>query len=121
MSKAMNVLGGTLETCSDSPKTGFFRTGCCETGFDDVGQHVICVQATKEFLEFSKSAGNDLITPIPEYGFPGLKPGDQWCLCAERWQEAFEAGVAPPVILAACHVSALEWVNLVDLKAHAVK
>ena len=120
MSKATNVLGGVLETCSDSPKTGFYRTGCCETGQDDLGLHIICAVMTEEFLIFSKDAGNDLSTPMPQYGFPGLKPGDSWCLCAQRWQQAFEAGVAPSVRLEACHIAALEWVNLSDLRTKAV-
>ena len=120
MSKATNVLGGVLETCSDSPKTGFYRTGCCETGQDDLGLHIICAEMTEEFLIFSKDAGNDLSTPMPQYGFPGLKPGDSWCLCAQRWQQAFEAGVAPSVRLEACHIAALEWVNLSDLRTKAI-
>ena len=120
MSKATNVLGGVLETCSDSPKTGFYRTGCCETGQDDLGLHIICAEMTEEFLVFSKDAGNDLSTPMPQYGFPGLKPGDSWCLCAQRWQQAFEAGVAPSVRLEACHIAALEWVNLSDLRTKAI-
>ena len=120
MSKATNVLGGVLETCNDSPKTGFYRTGCCETGQDDLGLHIICAEMTEEFLIFSKDAGNDLSTPMPQYGFPGLKPGDSWCLCAQRWQQAFEAGVAPSVRLEACHIAALEWVNLSDLRTKAV-
>jgi uncharacterized protein (DUF2237 family) len=101
--------------------TGFFRTGCCETGPEDSGSHTVCAQLTAEFLAFSKEAGNDLSTPVPEYGFPGLKPGDRWCLCAARWQEALDAGVAPPVVLAATHEEALEVVSLEDLKAHAAE
>ena len=120
MSRATNVLGGVLETCSDSPKTGFYRTGCCETGRDDLGLHIVCAEMTEEFLIFSKQAGNDLSTPMPQYDFPGLKPGNRWCLCAQRWQEAFEAGVAPPVFLEGCHIAALEWVNLSDLKTKAI-
>ena len=106
--------------CSEDPLTGFVRSGCCEAVQGDLGMHVICVQVTKEFLEFSRSAGNDLSTPVPEFGFPGLTPGDRWCLCATRWQQAFEAGMAPPVVLAATHMSALEFVSLEDLQAHAI-
>lgn len=116
-----NVLGTKLEVCCLSPRTGFYRTGSCETGAQDVGTHVICARMTREFLEFSRLRGNDLITPHPEWDFPGLKPGDCWCLCATRWQEALEAGVAPPVNLAATHEYALEWVRLDDLKRHAIK
>lgn len=117
---AKNVLGTELLPCSLSPRTGFYRDGKCHTGAGDVGIHVICAELTKEFLQFSKDRGNDLSTPQPELGFPGLEPGDRWCLCAARWLEAFEAGVAPPVILAATHMSALEFVDLDDLKAHAL-
>ena len=120
MSKAMNVLGGELENCSTSPMTGFYRNGCCDTGRDDHGLHVVCIQATREFLEFSKEAGNDLSTPMPMYEFPGLKAGDRWCLCATRWQEALDAGHAPQVVLAATHVTALEWVRMDDLVKYAV-
>jgi uncharacterized protein (DUF2237 family) len=120
MSRGKNVLGEPLETCCESPMTGFYRTGCCETGPEDEGLHVVCAQMTKEFLRFSKSRGNDLSTPHPEFEFPGLKPGDRWCLCAARWKEAYEAGMAPPVVLAATHISALEFVSLEDLQAHAV-
>ena len=115
-----NVLGGALIPCSTAPRTGFYRTGCCETGADDTGLHVVCAQVTAEFLAFSRSRGNDLVTPHPEYGFPGLKPGDRWCLCAERWQEALEAGVAPPVVLAATHEAALQIVQREDLLRHAL-
>jgi uncharacterized protein (DUF2237 family) len=115
---AKNVLGGELEPCSFDPVTGFFRDGCCNTGADDAGAHVVCAKVTAEFLEFSKGAGNDLSTP--RFGFAGLEPGDQWCLCAARWQEAFEAGMAPEVVLEATHMGALEWVNLDDLRRHAV-
>ena len=118
--KARNVLGGTLETCSLAPRTGFFRNGCCDTGPDDVGVHTVCVRMTAEFLEFSKARGNDLSTPRPELGFPGLKPGDRWCLCAPRWQEALEAGMAPPVVLAATHEATRAFVSRADLEAHAV-
>jgi uncharacterized protein (DUF2237 family) len=126
---ARNVLGGLLATCSTAPLTSFYRTGCCDTGPDDLGVHVVCAQVAAEFLAFSRSRGNDLSTPRPEYGFPGLKPGDRWCLCADRWQEALEAGVAPPVVLAATHEAALEitlrvgasaTVRHEDLLRHAV-
>lgn len=120
MSKAMNVLGGSLETCSMAPLTGFYRNGCCDTGADDLGVHTVCAEMTAEFLTFSRSRGNDLSTPAPMFHFPGLKPGDRWCLCASRWQEALDAGVAPPVILASTHIQALEWVDLEDLVAHAL-
>ena len=116
----INVLGGELQSCSLDPLTGYYRTGCCENHGDDPGLHVVCVVMTDEFLEFSKAAGNDLSTPMPQYGFAGLRDGDQWCLCAPRWQEALEAGAAPKVRLAATHVSALEYSSLADLRAHAV-
>src|SRR3954452_669776 len=116
---AKNVLGGELQSCSTSPMNGVYRTGCCDTGADDPGVHTVCAQVTEEFLAFSQDAGNDLSTPMPEYGFAGLHPGDRWCLCASRWQEAFEAQAAPAVVLAATHARTLEWVNLADLKAHA--
>ncbi len=115
-----NVLGTELQPCSDDPLTGFYRDGCCRTGADDVGLHVVCARMTAEFLEFSRTRGNDLITPRPEFLFPGLQPGDQWCLCAARWQEALDAGVAPPVVLESTHISALEFVQLDDLLRHAV-
>ena len=118
-SQASNVLGGPLQPCSFDPVTGFFRDGCCHTGPGDHGLHTVCVEATAEFLHFSREAGNDLSTPVPEYEFPGLKPGDHWCLCVTRWMEAFEAGCAPRVVLEATHISALEYVELDDLKAHA--
>ena len=114
-----NVLGTELEPCSDDPLTGFYRDGCCRTGADDAGLHVVCARMTAEFLEFSRTRGNDLITPRPEFLFPGLQPGDQWCLCAARWQEALDAGVAPPVVLESTHISALEFVQLDDLMRHA--
>ncbi|WP_322815976.1 DUF2237 domain-containing protein [Chloroflexus sp.] len=117
---ARNVLGGPLALCSQQPLTGFFRTGCCDTGPHDVGLHVVCAQVTAEFLRFSRARGNDLITPRPEYRFPGLKPGDRWCLCALRWLEAYEAGVAPPVILAATHEAALTVIPRAVLLAHAL-
>lgn len=114
-----NVLGGVLQACSMSPRTGFFRDGCCRTGRGDVGVHVVCARVTEDFLAYSKARGNDLSTPRPEFDFPGLKPGDQWCLCASRWKEALDAGMAPPVVLEATHESALEFLDLVDLRAHA--
>ena len=114
---AKNVLGGELEPCSFEPLTGFYRDGCCNTGAEDAGAHVVCARVTAEFLEFSKQAGNDLSTP--QLGFAGLQPGDRWCLCAARWQEAFEAGMAPDVVLEATHIRALEWINLDDLRRHA--
>ena len=117
---ARNVLGTPLETCSLSPRTGFYRDGCCNTGPDDLGLHLVCIVATDEFLEFSASVGNDLSTPIPEYGFPGLNAGDRWCLCVQRWKQALQAGMAPQVVLEATHMSSLEFVDLEDLQAHAV-
>lgn len=117
---ARNVLGGALEACSTQPMTGFYRNGCCDVGPDDPGVHAVCTQVTAEFLAFSKAAGNDLSTPMPQHGFPGLKPGDRWCLCAARWKEALDAGVAAPVVLAATHEKALEFVPLEALKMHAV-
>ena len=120
MDQAKNVLDEPLEVCSTSPRTGFTRSGSCETGPEDLGSHTVCARVTREFLEFSLGRGNDLTTPAPEFGFPGLKPGDRWCLCAARWQEALEAGAAPRVALRATHERALEVVSLSDLKAHAV-
>ena len=117
---ARNVLGGPLSECSSAPLTGFFRDGCCNTSPQDIGRHVVCAQMTREFLEFSRARGNDLSTPIPAAGFPGLQPGDRWCLCAARWQEALEAGAAPRVFLAATHEAALDTVSLTDLKTHAL-
>lgn len=115
-----NVFGEPIEVCSLNPSTGFYRTGCCETGPEDVGVHTVCVEVTREFLAFSKARGNDLSTPRPEYGFPGLSAGDRWCLCAARWQEALDAGVAPRVVLAATHEASLEIARLEDLKRHAL-
>ena len=115
-----NVLGSPLKPCCFEPKTGYYRDGYCRTGADDLGKHTVCAVMTDAFLAFSKSQGNDLSTPRPEYEFPGLQDGDKWCLCVERWQEAFAAGCAPQVVLEACHVSALEFVDLEDLKAHAI-
>jgi len=120
MRTAKNVLGTDLEPCSFDPLTGFYRNGCCDTGPGDVGLHTVCAQVTSEFLEFSRAVGNDLSTPVPEYAFPGLKPGDRWCLCVERWKQAYEAGVAPPVVLRATHISALEFVTLEQLREHAL-
>ena len=114
-----NVLGETLEPCSFKPMTGFFRNGCCDTGPMDRGSHTVCIVATAEFLKFSAARGNDLSTPMPDYGFAGLKPGDRWCLCALRWREALEAGVAPPVVLEATHENALQFVTLESLQQHA--
>ena len=115
-----NVLGQRLSECSFRPLTGFFRSGCCETDASDRGAHVVCVQVTAQFLAFSKQRGNDLSTPVPEFGFPGLQPGDRWCLCAARWREALEAGMAPRVVLAATHERALDYVFLEDLKRYAL-
>jgi uncharacterized protein len=115
-----NVLGELLEICSIKPMTGFYRDGCCNTGREDVGSHTVCVVLTAPFLEFSKSRGNDLSTPVPEFGFPGLTPGDRWCLCAPRWQEAFEADRAPRVVLRATHEGALASCSLADLKRFAM-
>ncbi|WP_168564201.1 DUF2237 family protein [Crateriforma spongiae] len=120
MAKAKNVLGGELQTCSTDPMTGFYRDGCCNTGGQDTGLHVVCSQVTAEFLEFSRQRGNDLSTPNPMFDFPGLQPGDRWCLCAARWKEAFDAGMAPSVVLESTHISALEFANLDELKQHAV-
>jgi uncharacterized protein (DUF2237 family) len=116
---ARNVLGTELESCSLDPLTGFYRSGCCETGVDDLGVHVVCAEVTDDFLAFSREQGNDLSAPQP--GFPGLRAGDRWCLCASRWQEALDAGAAPPVVLEATHLQALEWVSLDDLRRHAVR
>lgn len=118
--RARNVLGGELQSCCRSPMTGYYRDGFCTTGAGDTGIHVVCAQLTEEFLEFTKSRGNDLSTPMPLYDFPGLKPGDRWCLCAARWKEALDAGVAPPVVLDSTHAASLEYVSLNDLKQHAV-
>lgn len=117
----LNVLGEELACCCTNPMTGFHRDGFCRTGQYDTGRHVICAQVTQEFLEFSVSMGNDLITPIPEANFPGLKPGDKWCLCALRWKEALEADLAPPVYLAGTHVKALDFVTLQQLRENEVK
>lgn len=119
MSEAKNVLGGKLQPCCKFPMTGFYRDGYCHTGPEDIGRHSVCIRATAEFLESSREAGNDLTTPRDDLDFPGLIAGDQWCLCALRWQEAFEAGAAPQVILSATEKSALEVIDLEDLKKHA--
>jgi hypothetical protein len=119
-SSARNVLGGPLAPCCEDPATGFFRDGYCHTGPQDVGSHTVCARVTDEFLAFSVRRGNDLVTPWPEFGFPGLTAGDRWCLCVARWREALEAGVAPPVVLAATHENALEVVSLEQLARHAV-
>ena len=118
---SINVLGGVLLPCSTEPLTGFFRDGCCNTGPDDRGLHTVCVVMTAAFLAFSKSAGNDLSTPMPQFGFQGLKPGDRWCLCAERWKEALDAGKAPQVVLEATHAVTLQVVPLEELKKYAVR
>ena len=117
---SINVLGGPLQPCSVAPLTGFYRDGCCNTGREDMGLHTVCTVMTAEFLAFSKAQDNDLSTPMPDYGFAGLKPGDRWCLCAARWREAFEAGRAPRVVLAATHEATLELVELGDLKRYAI-
>src|SRR5476651_2765251 len=117
---SLNVLGGPLRPCSTEPLTGFYRDGCCNTGREDLGLHTVCTVLTAGFLAFSKAQGNDLSTPMPEYGFAGLKPGDRWCLCAPRWKEAFDAGKAPRVVLGASHEGALEYCSLADLKTHAI-
>ena len=117
---ARNVLGEPMQSCCNDPMTGFYRDGYCHTGPEDLGVHTVCVRVTAEFLEYSKSRGNDLSTPHPEFGFPGLTAGDKWCLCAARWQEAFEAGKAPRVALMATHKSTLEIIDLKDLKSHAL-
>jgi uncharacterized protein len=118
--RGKNVFGREIALCGSQPKTGFFRDGCCNTGPQDRGNHTVCARVTKEFLEFSKAQGNDLSTPVPAYGFPGLKPGDRWCLCAARWKDAFDAGVAPPVLLASTNEAALRIVPYEALAAHAL-
>lgn len=115
-----NVLGGELKPCGTDPPTGFFRNGSCQTDVRDLGNHSVCAEVTEAFLEYSATQGNELRTPIPEFGFPGLQPGDRWCVCAARWQEALEVGVAPPVRLASTEENALEVVLLEDLKRHAI-
>jgi uncharacterized protein len=120
MDESLNVLGERLKPCAFDPRTGFFRDGCCNTGPEDRGRHTVCARMTPEFLAFSKARGNDLSTPRPEWGFAGLQPGDRWCLCVERWKEAWEAGVGPKVVFASTHRSALETVPLAVLSEHAI-
>ena len=117
--KQINVLGTELQPCSHDPITGYYRTGCCENRGDDPGMHVVCCRVTEDFLAFSKESGNDLSTPLPQHGFAGLRDGDQWCVCAMRWAEALAAGRACGVVLESTHISALEFVDLADLRAHA--
>ncbi|TGM73131.1 DUF2237 domain-containing protein [Leptospira mtsangambouensis] len=119
MDESINVLGGPLAPCSTRPLTGFFRDGCCNTSDDDIGSHTVCVLATEEFLESQKQSGNDLITPWPQYAFPGVKPGERWCLCASRWLEAYRNGVAPKVFLESTHKRALEIIPLELLERFA--
>lgn len=116
----LNILGGPLETCSLSPMTGFLRDGGCRMPTGDAGRHGVCAQVTQEFLDFTKTRGNDLTTPMPRHGFPGLKPGDRWCLCTSRWKEAYDSGVAPPVVLAATHANVSRHIPLVQLKRNAI-
>ncbi|MGE5169255.1 MAG: DUF2237 family protein [Rudaea sp.] len=118
--EAKNVLGGPLAPCSLAPRTGFYRDGCCNTGSDDVGMHVVCARMTHPFLAFERRHGNDLLTPVPDLDFPGLAPGDRWCICAARWRLAFAAGVAPPVVLEATHEETLAVIPLADLRRHAI-
>jgi uncharacterized protein len=115
-----NIFGEQIGLCSEKPLTGFTRSGCCETGPEDIGSHTVCVEVSAEFLDFSRQVGNDLSTPVPDFGFDGLKPGDRWCLCAARWQQAFAAGYAPRVILTATHERCLDIIDIADLKAHAL-
>ena len=117
----LNVLGRKLEVCGTDPMTGFYRDGCCNTGPNDTGRHTVCCELTQGFLDYSLSRGNDLLTPRPEYGFPGLREGDKWCVCVSRWKEALDAGVAPKVSLEATHVNALRTVSVDDLLAHALE
>lgn len=121
MYESVSVLGEPLEPCSLDPETGFYRNGSCDSGDDDFGSHTVCAVMTAEFLDYTRSRGNDLTTPNPEFGFPGLRPGDRWCLCAIRWKEAMAAGVAPPVVLSATHAAALDVVPFDDLRAHAAE
>lgn len=114
-----NVLGSKLLSCSESPVTGFYRNGCCDTGEEDAGKHTVCAVMTREFLDFTQARGNDLCTPAPWFNFPGLNPGDRWCVCVDRWKEAMLAGCAPPVVLEATHANALETVTLEELLRHA--
>ncbi|WP_290648556.1 DUF2237 domain-containing protein [Aquisalimonas sp.] len=117
---AVNVFGGELALCSGRPLTGFYRDGCCNTGYEDVGLHTVCARMTEAFLTYSRSRGNDLMQPNPAMGFPGLRPGDCWCLCASRWLEAYRAGVAPGVLLESTHEETLAVIDLAVLKAHAI-
>ena len=118
---AKNVLGTDLKSCCTDPMTGYYRNGSCDTDHGDYGVHVVCAKMTKEFLNFTLCNGNDLCTPRPEYRFPGLKPGDKWCLCATRWRDAMKAGVAPPIILESTHAKALEFMTLEEMKKYAVE
>jgi len=120
MSGAKNVLGEPIQPCSMDPLTGWFRDGCCNTGPGDMGMHLICCEVTEPFLEFSKESGNDLSTPVPEFRFPGLKPGDRWCVCAQRWKQAYDSGAACGVVLESTHMSAIEFATLEELREHAV-
>jgi uncharacterized protein (DUF2237 family) len=120
MSEPRNVLGGPLHPCSKDPVTGYFRDGSCRTCEEDRGVHTVCARVTEEFLSFSRANGNDLSTPVPQFGFPGLRPGDRWCLCAGRWKQALDAGMAPPVILESTHEATLEVVSLAELQEHAI-
>jgi len=120
MDDSLNIFGEPLKECSNSPMTGFFRNGCCDTSNEDYGSHTVCILATKKFLDYSASVGNDLSTPMPAAGFTGLNPGDQWCLCAPRWQEALEADSAPKVVLISTHIGALNHIDIEDLKKYAV-
>lgn len=119
MDESINVLGETLEDCGHEPVTGFYRDGCCNTSDEDFGSHTVCVEVTQDFLEYTRFRGNDLSTPMPDFGFPGLKSGDRWCLCANRWLEAYENGMAPLVLLRSTHMRALEVLPLEKLKEHA--
>jgi uncharacterized protein (DUF2237 family) len=119
--RQLNVYGEALQTCCMRPLTGFYRTGSCETSREDAGTHVVCAEMNADFLAYSVARGNDLVTPAPQWGFPGLKPGDRWCVCALRWVEAMHAGVAPPVCLEATHAKALEYVSLATLEAYALE
>ncbi len=118
--ESINIFGEPLEPCSDAPMTGFFRDGCCNTGDQDAGSHTVCIQVTAEFLQYSRFRGNDLSTPMPEFGFPGLQPGDCWCLCAARWLEAWQQNMAPRVFLRRTHMRALEIIPIQALKEYAV-
>ncbi len=120
MSTSKNVLGNPLEICCKSPVTGFYRNGCCDTGAEDFGLHLVCAKVTAEFLQYSKAQGNDLVTPMPMYNFPGLKPGDKWCLCVSRWQEALDDGFAPPIVLASTHEKTLQFIPLEVLQEHSI-